>query len=125
MRIPAMLIGILAATSFACAHRNDVPQGQPAPDAAVTVSVENNNWQDVDVYAVRSGQRYRLGSVTTANTASFTLPRELVDAPDLRFQIHPIGGAQDFLSGRVIANPGDVIQLKVGNAITHTSVLVR
>jgi hypothetical protein len=99
--------------------------GMPAPNDAVTVSVQNNNWQDVDVYAVRSGQRIRLGNVTAARSGVFTLPRAVALAPDLRIQVHPLAAPRDYVSSKLSVNPGDIVEVVVGNSLPHTTVIVR
>jgi hypothetical protein len=99
--------------------------GMPAPSDAVTVSVQNNNWQDVDVYAVRDGQRVRLGHVTATRSGVFVLPRGVALAPDLRIQVHPLAATRDFISSKLTVNPGDIVEIVVGNSLPHTAVIVR
>ena len=99
--------------------------GVPAPNDAVTVSVQNNNWQDVDVYAVRAGQRFRLGSVTAARSGVFVLPRGVALAPDLRIQVHPLAATRDYISSKLSVNPGDIVEIVVNNSLQHTTVIVR
>src|SRR5262245_34662950 len=115
----ALVAGVACAFAFGCGHAANtrVINGMPAPSDAVVVSVQNNNWQDVDVYAVAGGQRVRLGNVTTAHTSNFLLPGGMSLSPDLRIQLHPIAANRDFVSSRIIANPGDVIEVMVMNAL--------
>jgi hypothetical protein len=123
----ALVAGVACVFAFGCGHaaNSRVINGMPAPSDAVVVSVQNTNWQDVDVYAVAGGQRVRLGNVTTARTANFILPGGMSLAPDLRIQVHPLAANRDFLSSRIVANPGDVIEVMVMNALAQTSVVVR
>jgi len=45
-----------------------------------SVEIRNDNWRDVDVYAVtEAGQRYRLGFVGANSTRTLQLPDELVE----------------------------------------------
>ena len=122
----ALVAGVACAFAFGCGHAaNTLVNGMPAPSDAVVVSVQNNNWQDVDVYAVAGGQRVRLGNVTTAHESNFILPGGMSLSPDLRIQLHPLAANRDFVSSRIIANPGDVIEVTVMNGLAQTSVVVR
>src|SRR5262245_41560592 len=125
--------GKLALAAFAsavmlnCGHGNAARtvDGMPAATDAVTVSVQNNNWQDVDVYALRNGQRVRLGNVTATRTGVFVLPPSVSVAPDLRIQIHPLAANRDFVSQKLIVNPGDVVEVVVVNALPQSTVVIR
>ena len=118
---------LVSAVVLNCGHGNAerTVNGMPAATDAVTVSVLNNNWQDVDVYAVRNGQRIRLGNVTATRTGVFVLPQGVALAPDLRIQIHPLAATRDYISPKLIVNPGDVVEIVVLNALSQTSVVVR
>ena len=118
---------LVSAVVLNCGHGNAerTVNGMPAATDAVTVSVLNNNWQDVDVYAVRNGQRIRLGNVTATRTGVFVLPQGVALAPDLRIQIHPLAATRDYISPKLVVSPGDVVEIVVLNALSQTSVVVR
>ena len=121
------LTAFVSAVLLNCGHGNAgrTANGMPAATDAVTVSVLNNNWQDVDVYAVRNGQRVRLGHVTATRTGVFVLPQGVALAPDLRIQIHPLAATRDYISPKLVVNPGDVVEVVVVNALPQTTVVVR
>lgn len=117
---------ILCAFALGCAGQDGTATaGQPAADAAVAVSVQNDNWQDITVYALVSGTQHRLGTVSTSQVSEFVLPRSLAFASDLRIMLDPIGRAGRFVSGRLAVNPGDVIEIRVANTLSMSSVTVR
>ncbi len=121
-----IIAGALCVSAAACGGRAQRSvDGIPSPNAAITVSVQNNNWQDIDVYAVNGSQRVRLGSVTTSRNANFVLPSSLAVATDLRIQVHPLASTRDYLSPRISVSPGDVVAVTVVNALPQTSVVVR
>jgi hypothetical protein len=122
----------LAATLAACAVLSSVACGrsthqstvvsETSPNAPVSVQVTNHNPQDVDVFAVDGDQRWRLGTVTTSQTATFQLPSTAARAgSDLRLVVHPIGGGGEYTTGRVTVSPGDEVELQVAAAIPQTS----
>ena len=121
------LTAFVSAVMLNCGHgtAERTVNGMPAPTDAVTVSVQNNNWQDVDVYALRNGQRIRLGNVTATRTGVFALPKAVALSPDLRIQIHPLAATRDFVSQKLVVNPGDIVEVTVLNALTQSTVVIR
>lgn len=92
---------------------------------AVTVVVENRNWQDVRVFALVGGIRHRLGTVTSMNTSRLRLPRQ-VGAHDrsIRILVDPIGGQETFLSPTVQVYAGQEVSLSVQNHLAISSIAV-
>ena len=60
MRAPALAVALFGLAAAAC-HRP--PVGPVNPLAEVAVSVNNQNFLDMDVFIVRGTQRIRLGMV--------------------------------------------------------------
>lgn len=89
------------------------------------LSVQNDNWLDVHVYAVRDGEPYSLGVVTGPGETVFDLPA-MMTTPGARVQILalPIGGTADYLSPEIDINPGDVVKLSIANALPLSNVIV-
>lgn len=57
------------------------------------VVIENHNWSDVVVYAVRGATRMRLGTVTAIHKNTFYVPPTMLhDGTLVRLYIRPIGG---------------------------------
>lgn len=99
---------------------------QPAPANAVTVNVENHNWSDIVVYAVRGGTRYRLGAVTSMQSAEFMVPRALLGgSADLQLMLDPIGSRHTFVTEQILVTPGDRVLFSVENYLPLSSWAVR
>lgn len=111
MRVPCSLL-LVAAAVVACHHGTPIRNN---PTAEVAVTVDNQNFADMDVFLIRSsGQRIRLGMVPGLSQAILMLPPEYVTiGADLQFEVHPIGSRANSISERVSARPGDVIQLVI------------
>ena len=89
--------------------------GEPEP-AYATLVVENDNTSTVNVYALRSGSRFRLGTVTGLGTEEFPLRRHMLGtAGDLQLLIDPIGSRRNYPSQRIVVSEGDVIELRVSS----------
>jgi hypothetical protein len=126
-----ILPALLAATiiTLGCAHAGGVASRQnertfcarsPAP-----VYVENDNWMDVVVYAVRGGSRFRLGMVTSIQSAVFELPSATLGASTSLFLLaSPIGGSRYdlFATDDIMLAPGHtIIDLRLDNVMSHSS----
>ncbi|HXL08059.1 MAG TPA: hypothetical protein VN964_14145 [Gemmatimonadales bacterium] len=104
----ALLLVLLAG---AC-HR---PGAAPLnPRAEVAVTVENQNFLDMDVFLIQGGQRVRLGMVPGLSSRILMVRPELIGyGTEVRFELHPIGGRGNPLSETISVRPGDVIHLTI------------
>lgn len=102
---------LLAVIGLACApHQAESGQTAPAP---ATVQVDNQAFLDVSVYALRSGQRIRLGTVTGLSTRTFVIPRTLVGGAAVSFQADFIGSRRAPVSEEMIIWAGDSVKLTI------------
>ncbi len=100
---------------------------KPRLRAPVTIEVNNGNWLDVRVYAVRENGAYdRVGTVTAGSSSRFELPRWLTSHG---MQIHlvaaPIGSTRRYRSPPVMVSVGDVIEWRLTNNLELSSISVR
>lgn len=105
-----LLLLTLAATLGACARRRE-----PAPlDARTTLRVENNNFSDMTIYVVRSGQRVRMGLAAGNSTTTLVIPPALLSGISaLRFIADPIGGRASPVTEEISVSPGDEVVLYI------------
>jgi hypothetical protein len=109
MRVFPLLLFTLAA---AACHRGAVAPINP--QAEVAVSVDNQNFLDMNVFLIRGGQRIRLGTVPGLSSRILMVRPELVGyGTELRFELHPIGGRSNPSSETITVRPGDVVQLTI------------
>lgn len=105
-----MLLPVVLAVG-AC-HRPST--GSLDPRAEVAVSVENQNFLDMDVFIVRSSQRVRLGMVPGLSSRILMVRPELIGlGTEVSFELHPIGGRSNPISETISVRPGDVIHLTI------------
>src|SRR2546430_12196008 len=104
----ALLLIVLAG---AC-HR---PTAAPLnPRAEVAVTVENQNFLDMDVFLIRGGQRVRLGMVPGLSSHILMVRPELIGyGTEVQFELHPIRGQRQPLPPTLSARPGGVIHLTI------------
>jgi hypothetical protein len=128
MRITTTLVATTALFGMlACAHGNKQSNSQSNinNNAPVTIQVTNDNPQDVDVFVSSGeGQRQRLGTVTSAQTQSFTVPASAAHSNGMRLFVHPIGGGGDYSTGALTITPGDQVDLRVAPVVRQTSYMI-
>lgn len=124
-KIGAVVLLVALASGCAAVRGGDDEQ-QASRETDVTVEVVNQNWQDMHVYVLASGQRRSLGMVTSQNSELFELPRSALAADrDIVFIADPIGSVVAFVSDPVLVQPGDQVRWTIQNRLRHSSVFVR
>jgi len=107
------LLVTLAASSSACRTASRAKDEQQPRSS---VSVENREFIDMNVFALRSGQRFRLGIASGHETTVLRIPDYLVKAGDeLQFICDPIGAAREQVSEQMTVYPGDQLVLMIYN----------
>jgi hypothetical protein len=90
------------------------------------VIVQNSNWSDMNVFAVRGGSRVRLGTATSMGRERFRLPRYLVEGTGgLQLIADPIGSRDVFFSQPILISPGQRVEWKLENNLALSSFSVR
>jgi hypothetical protein len=96
-----------------------------APDSDFSLSVTNNNWLDVTVFAVRGSSRWRLGDVTGNSTALLRIPGRMIVAGMVQLLADPIGSDEIYLTGPISVSPDEDVQLTVAPRMRMSSYAVR
>jgi len=113
-RVLLVLLPLFVLASCASMGRGGDPSLQ---EERTTLRVENRSWSAVNVYAVRGGQRIRLGTVTATSTQVLVIPHTLISGmTTLRFIADPIGSDRAPVSDEVTVSPGDQVTLYIPNA---------
>jgi len=128
MRGKYFVVGLMAATSTvfgvgACSRTNEAA-GEVAPASAIGLHVKNENFLDMDVYAVSDGLATRLGTVTGNGSRDFMLDASLA-AQDLRIVATPIGGNGRASTGLIAVTPGQTIDFTIGSSLRNSTVFIR
>jgi hypothetical protein len=112
-----------SAASLACRSAGPYDVAQQANSA--TLVVQNQNFNDVDVYAVAGGLATRIGTVTGNSTARFGLSEALYNSPDFRIVATPIGGNGRASTGPISVSSGQTIEFTIAPVLRMSSVMVR
>jgi hypothetical protein len=128
MRRKYLLVGLFAAattvsTVGACSRTNEAG-GEIAPASAIGLHVRNDNFLDMDVYAVSDGLATRLGTVTGNSSRNFVLDASLANQ-DFRIVATPIGGNGRASTGSIAVAPGQTIDFTIGSILRNSNVFIR
>lgn len=128
MRGKQLIIGLFSVgavlTAGACNRGYQEAAGEVVPASAVGVVVKNQNFLDMDVYAVSDGMPIRLGTVTGNSTHSFVVNPSSA-TQDFRIVATPIGGNGRATTGNVSVNPGETIEFTIGSVLSNSTVFIR
>ena len=78
------------------------------------LTVDNQGFIDMTIYAARGPQRIRLGNATGNGKTNFNVPPALMSGlTTLHFVADPIGGRRASVSEEITVAPGDTIVLQI------------
>ena len=113
LRLRSLAFALVLALPAACSSTPE-PETSAAPvNARTVVQVENRNFYDMQIYAVRFGERQRLGLATGNRTTTFELPPHWTSGSTVQFVASPVGSDQVAWSQNFTVRPGDVVRLEI------------
>jgi hypothetical protein len=120
-RLSVALFAVVVA-SAACARgsgKNSEEAPEPRPDP-IPVHVKNENFLDMNIAVVVSGQARRLGTVGGNSTADFTISWSVANGQSITLTASPIGGRGSASSGQLNVGVGQVIDFKVASVLRQS-----
>jgi hypothetical protein len=104
---------VALALPAACSSAPEPETGAGPVTARTVVQVDNRNFYDMQIYAVRFGERQRLGLATGNRTTTFELPPHWTTGATVRFVASPVGSDHVAWSQDYSVKPGDVVRLEI------------
>jgi hypothetical protein len=91
------------------------PESPAAPAAGATLTIENQGFTDMTIYALSGTTgRVRLGQVVGNSTQRLPIPGYLIQSgATVRFIADPIGGSRTPVSDELLVSPGDSVTLTI------------
>lgn len=115
--LPCLLF-VLTLAGCASAGQNGPEGPEVGETQEASLRVENQSTSDMRIYAVVSGQRIRLGSVSGLQTQTLTIPRHVVGGGrDLAFEADPLAGQQTATSFRIFVSPGQEVVIRIPSRV--------
>jgi hypothetical protein len=119
----AALAAALSTGAVSCRSANAYDVNQQG--TGVVLVVQNQNFADVDVYAIGAGLPTRVGSVTGNSSQSFKLSESMYRFGDFRIVATPIGGNGRASTGTLSIAPGQTIYFTIAASMNQSTVSVR
>ena len=121
---PQWIVAALAAVTIdvaGCAtkHASSALQAE-----RTAVSVKNDNWLDVTIFAVRGGARTRLGFVTGMSRGTFPVPSDFAPDGTLQLMVDPVGSSATYVTDKIVVNSGQRVELTVATVLRMSSFAV-
>ena len=110
-------------STAACSHNYEAG-GQLAPENAIMVQVHNQNFLDMDVYAVSEGLATRLGTVTGNSSRSFVVDPSMATR-DFSIVATPIGGMGRASTGMLNVGVGQTVDFTIGVSLRNSTVFIK
>jgi len=120
----SIIAGLAALMIDAAGCATHHPSAAAAPPEPVEVTVNNSNYLDVDVFAVRGTSRGRVGSVTGLSTATFHVPVQYTPDGNLQLLVDPIGSSSTYMTDKISVSPGVHVELTVTAVLRMSSYAV-
>ena len=116
---------LLTTSTIAACSAKSGDEGDAEPiEVDVQITIENRNWQDVVVFAIRGGNRVRLGLVTSQRTETFVVKSEMTRTGQFHLLADPVGSLTTYDSGEVRIEPGDQVRWTLAANLTHSAIFV-
>lgn len=109
----------------ACGHRHTE---DPGPISAPgLVEVTNNYGLPMEIFAVGTSTRQRLGLVNPGMVSRFEIPANLINGGAVVFQAIPTAPvhAQQYRSGELFLNSGTVVELEIAAVLFNSTATIR
>jgi hypothetical protein len=109
-----------------CGGRKQVDTEPAAdPNAPVELTITNQHWLDVVIFVAHDGETTRVGTVTAASTAVFTLaPWMIGQSRSIRLVGDPVGEGGYVGTETLTIQPGQTIEWRLESQLARSSVSV-
>ena len=115
----------MLSTATSCAPAGSSAAAPSSIDAPIVVEVGNRNWSDVVVYAVRSGMRWRLGTVASMSEMTFRVPESAgLTTGSMRLMVDPIGSSNGFATEPISVMPGQRVRFNVEASLQLSNIMI-
>ena len=113
-----VLVGLLSACG---ASRSNVASS-PEPSAkAIQVQIDNQNYSDMDVYVLQSGQRLLVGQAGGLSQTTLTIQNVIQGGGRIRLLAQPIGAVRPIRTPTLVVPPGESIFWTIGSDTSTSS----
>ncbi|HEX6809499.1 MAG TPA: hypothetical protein VF118_16045 [Gemmatimonadaceae bacterium] len=122
MRMPLIMIAVVAVASTACSHH--APNESVASGPAI-LHVDNRNWQNVDIQVLHRGIQSHLGSVNASAETEIVFPKFLLsDLGEVQLIAHAIGTPYTIRTQVIVLKPGTEVRWTLETNLDRSTIAV-
>jgi hypothetical protein len=116
----------LATWSIACTPASSLNHEVAATPQDTFLTINNNNWSDMKVYALVGGVRFRLGTVTSMGRTRVRIPPSFLGhTSELRLALEPIGGRMGYVTEGIYVDAGTRLECTIQNNLRLSTLWIR
>lgn len=116
---------MLLTLASSCTRHPQTDDDEPLPKAEpIAVHVKNENFLDMNVFAVVGGVRRRLGTVSGNGAGDFSIDWDVTIGQSISLLAVPIGGRGSASTGSLSIGLGQMIDFVVAPVLTQSTVSV-
>jgi hypothetical protein len=119
-----VVVGLTFMSLAGCSHKH-VDTGEDYRPDPILVHVRNENFLDMNVYAVISGVSRRLGMVTGNGAGDFKISWSVAYGQPIVLRAVPIGGSGSVYSPSLSVGEGQEIEFKIASTLRQSTAIVR
>jgi hypothetical protein len=123
-RAVRFVVGLTFMSLGGCSHKHVDTSEDYRPDP-ILVHVRNENFLDMNVYAVISGVSRRLGMVTGNGAGDFKISWSVAYGRPIVLRAVPIGGSGSVYSPSLSVGEGQEIEFKIASTLRQSTAIVR
>ena len=113
---------VLLGLSSACGASRTAPTSNPEPSSdEIPVQIDNQNFNDMDIYVVRNGERWLIGQAGGLTKTTLTIRGAVRGDGRVRLLAEPVGGARPIASPTLLVPPGQSIFWTIGSDPTSST----
>jgi hypothetical protein len=111
-----LLIGLLLAGTGCGTNKADTSPAPESSSAALPVQIDNQNFNDMNIYLVNAGQRFLLGQAGGLTRTTLTISEGLAPMDGrLRLEADPIGASPPVFTPVLVVSPGQTVYWTIGS----------
>jgi hypothetical protein len=119
------LVLTLTGALDACAAGRYRPLETPATNQRYAVRIDSHQWNNVTVYAMKSGIRWNIGTVPAGQSRTFVVTQQMIDVDGrLRLAVRPDGKPNAYEMEPIDVHPGEFVSWAIEDALERSSVAV-
>ncbi len=111
-----LLIGVLLAGAGCGTNQADTTPAPESDSGGLPVQIDNQNFNDMNIYLVNGGQRFLLGQAGGLTRTTLTISEGVAPIDGrLRLEADPVGASPPVFTPELVVSPGQSVYWTIGS----------